>query len=108
VFRHERPVTLRKDQTRETRRALRRAAAAALPEPAASLFEALRTERARLAKQQGVPPYVIFHDSTLREMAMARPRSVAELSEIPGVGEAKLQRYGGALLKVIGAAAERL
>ena len=101
VFRHERAVTLRKDQPRETRRALRRALAEDMPPPAAALFEALRAERSRLAKAQSVPPYVIFHDTTLRAMALARPGSVADMAELPGVGDAKLRRYGDAFLAVI-------
>ena len=48
-----------------------------------------------------MPPYVIFHDKTLAEMAARRPRSMAELAAIPGVGEAKLARYGEAFLEVI-------
>jgi ATP-dependent DNA helicase RecQ len=105
VFRHERTVPLRKDQPKkaaETKRALRKAVE--LPEPAASLFEVLRLERSKLAKQQGVPPYVIFHDSTLRAMAMARPRSRGEMEELPGMGTTKLDRYGAMFLKVIAAA----
>jgi ATP-dependent DNA helicase RecQ len=105
VFKHERRVTLRKDQPRraaETRRALR--SAVELPEPAASLFEALRGERAKLAKLQGVPPYVIFHDSTLRAMALMRPRSLADMEELPGMGATKLGRYGAAFLKIVLAA----
>jgi ATP-dependent DNA helicase RecQ len=101
VFRHERPITLRKDQPRETKRALRRALAEDMPQPAAALFEALRAERSRLAKQQGVPPYVIFHDTTLRAMALGRPGSIADMAELPGVGDAKLRRYGDAFLDVI-------
>jgi ATP-dependent DNA helicase RecQ len=102
VFKRERSVTLRKDQPRraaETRRALRNAVE--LPEPAAALFEALRAERARLAKLQSVPPYVIFHDSTLRAMALARPRTLADMEELPGMGTTKLGRYGAAFLKVV-------
>jgi ATP-dependent DNA helicase RecQ len=48
-----------------------------------------------------VPPYVIFHDSTLREMAALRPGSLTAMAEVPGVGAAKLQRYGPAFLEVI-------
>ena len=66
-----------------------------------ALFEKLRARRLELAKAQNVPPYVIFHDKTLAEMAARRPRSVAELAAIPGVGEAKLARYGEAFLEVI-------
>ena len=54
-----------------------------------------------LAKAQNVPPYVIFHDKTLGEMAARSPRSIAELAGIPGIGETKLARYGEAFLAVI-------
>jgi ATP-dependent DNA helicase RecQ len=106
VFKRERSITLKKDQPKkaaETKRALRKAVE--LPEPAATLFEALRGERSKLAKLQGVPPYVIFHDSTLRAMAMERPRTLADMEELPGMGSTKLDRYGAAFLKVIKAAA---
>jgi len=66
-----------------------------------SLFEALRALRRDLASQAGVPPYVVFHDSTLREMAQTRPASLAELGEITGVGIRKLEAYGKAFLDVI-------
>ena len=65
------------------------------------LFEALRAHRRDLALEAGVPPYVIFHDSTLREMAQKRPRSLADLSHISGVGERKREAYGQAFLDVI-------
>ena len=65
------------------------------------LFEALRTLRRDLAQQAGVPPYVIFHDSTLRAMAEARPASIAQLGALPGVGEKKLEAYGARFLKEI-------
>jgi ATP-dependent DNA helicase RecQ len=65
------------------------------------LFDALREERRRLAKEGAVPPYVIFHDSTLREIAAARPTSLAELGQVQGVGAAKLERYGEAMLGVV-------
>ena len=65
------------------------------------LFEALRTRRLQLAQQQGVPPYVIFHDSTLREMAAERPTNEDTLSRISGVGERKLTRFGKIFIDVI-------
>ncbi|MDE8650740.1 DNA helicase RecQ [Novosphingobium sp. H3SJ31-1] len=65
------------------------------------LFEALRALRRDLAQEAGVPPYVIFHDSTLREMAAAHPTSLAELGEIGGIGARKLDAYGEAFLAVI-------
>ena len=65
------------------------------------LFEALRALRRDLAAAAGLPPYVIFHDSTLREMATARPASLAALGELGGVGSRKLEAYGEAFLGVI-------
>jgi ATP-dependent DNA helicase RecQ len=65
------------------------------------LFDALRACRRELAQEAGVPPYVIFHDSTLREMAQMRPRSDAELGHITGIGTRKRDAYGQAFLDVI-------
>jgi ATP-dependent DNA helicase RecQ len=72
--------------------------------PADPLFEALREERRRLASEAGVPPYVIFHDSTLREIAEARPASLSELARVNGVGRTKLERYGDAMLAAVASA----
>ena len=65
------------------------------------LFEALRVCRRDLAKDAGVPPYVIFHDSVLRDMAARRPASRAELMHLSGIGARKLDAYGDAFLAVI-------
>jgi ATP-dependent DNA helicase RecQ len=65
------------------------------------LFEALRATRRDVAMEAGVPPYVIFHDATLREMAQVRPSSKSALSKIGGVGARKLDAYGDAFLAVI-------
>jgi ATP-dependent DNA helicase RecQ len=80
-------------------------AATGSPE-AAGLFEALRQWRAGEAKAQGVPPYVIFHDTTLREIGAVRPHTMDELGEVKGVGASKLTRYGAAVLDVVQAAAQ--
>nr|WP_237219761.1 DNA helicase RecQ [Sphingomonas arenae] len=69
--------------------------------PADPLFDLLRDVRRVLAQDAGVPPYVVFHDSTLREIAAARPRTLAELGRVQGVGETKLQRYGDAFLEAV-------
>jgi ATP-dependent DNA helicase RecQ len=69
--------------------------------PADPLFETLRETRRQLASESGVPPYVVFHDSTLREIAERRPRTLGELAEVQGVGAAKLERYGEALLAAL-------
>ncbi len=66
-----------------------------------ALWEALRKRRTELAAEQRVPPYVIFHDASLREMAERRPRTLAEFAGITGVGEKKLARYGEDFLAVL-------
>ena len=65
------------------------------------LFEALREKRRELAKEAGLPPYVIFHDSVLRDMAAARPGSLDAMGRIAGVGTRKLEAFGEAFLRVI-------
>jgi ATP-dependent DNA helicase RecQ len=71
--------------------------------PADPLFDALRKARRRIASEAGVPPYVIFHDSTLREIAENKPRDLDELGRIQGVGAVKLARYGDAMLAALAA-----
>ncbi|HEX7000917.1 MAG TPA: DNA helicase RecQ [Trueperaceae bacterium] len=70
------------------------------------LFQELRALRAEIAKDQGIPPYVVFHDKTLREMISAMPATRAELARVSGVGAAKLERYGARFLSVLTAARE--
>ncbi|MFO8237626.1 MAG: DNA helicase RecQ [Prochlorococcaceae cyanobacterium] len=67
----------------------------------ASMVEALRSWRREQAQQQGVPPYVVFHDRTLLELAQRRPASLVDLAGVSGIGAAKLERYGEALLAVL-------
>ena len=66
-----------------------------------SLFEALRAWRLERARADAVPPYVIFHDSTLGAIAEQRPRSLADLAAIPGIGPTKLDRYGEELIAIV-------
>lgn len=66
------------------------------------LFDAMRSLRLEIAQEQGVPPYIIFHDSTLEEMAALRPESLERMRYISGVGETKLTRYGQQFLDLIG------
>jgi ATP-dependent DNA helicase RecQ len=107
VLRGEVPVEFRKETealASGRRRASRGAAAAeagALSAGDDALWQRLRSRRLELAREQGVPPYVIFHDATLMDMIRRRPRSLAELGEIPGVGRSKLERYGGIFLEVV-------
>ena len=79
----------------------RAAAQSAVAEADRGLFQALRQKRLEIARAQNLPPYVIFHDKTLIELAAAKPSSRAEMADVPGVGEAKLDRYGPAFLAVI-------
>ncbi|MEV5407236.1 DNA helicase RecQ [Thermopolyspora sp. NPDC052614] len=89
--------TSRSDATGKSRRV----AAADLPPEAQHLFERLRAWRAATAKEQGVPAYVVFHDATLREIALHTPTTVAALSAVNGVGENKLNKYGDQILALV-------
>lgn len=102
VFRGERVVTLRRDHERrksDTNRAL--SAGEALSTEAEAVFERLRRKRREIASAQGVPPYVVFQDTTLRAMAQSLPGTLDDLRALPGVGDAKLERYGTAFLAAI-------
>ena len=95
-------MRLRRDPSPARRARARREAPADLADPAErDLFERLRARRLELARAQGVPPYVIFHDATLREMVRMRPADLEDLGRVPGVGQVKLDRYGEAFLEVL-------
>ncbi len=80
----------------------RKARSPAVPNPSGDpLFEALRAKRRELAASAGVPPYVIFHDATLRDMAQIRPKSIRDMALVSGIGARKLEDYGDAFLAVI-------
>ncbi|MDD5328595.1 MAG: DNA helicase RecQ [Sulfuricella sp.] len=106
VLRGEREVWLRRDAEPAKRKIskaergarAREAFAGASDDP---LWTALKAKRMELAREQGVPPYVIFHDSTLLEILNAKPGTLAELGQISGVGQAKLARYGESFLKML-------
>ena len=106
VLRGEQSVWLRRDvepAKRKTSKAergsrLREAFAGANEDP---LWQALKAKRLELAREQGVPPYVIFHDSTLLEILNRKPQTLDEMAQISGVGQAKLARYGDAFLQVV-------
>ncbi|MBN8810197.1 MULTISPECIES: DNA helicase RecQ [unclassified Sphingomonas] len=84
----------------------RRGSKSGAPNPVGNpLFEALRAKRREIAQETGLPPYVIFHDSVLRDMAMLKPDSIAAMGNISGVGARKLDAYGDAFLQVIREAA---
>ena len=65
------------------------------------MFDRLRAWRREEAATQSVPPYVIFHDRTLAEIARERPKTAAALARIGGVGQSKLDRYAEAVLKLV-------
>jgi ATP-dependent DNA helicase RecQ len=105
-LRGSRPVRFRVEESPRERRTARTdrkstPGAADLDPAARSLWEALRAWRLEEARRQELPPYVIFHDSTLTEVARRRPASLTALAEIPGVGRSKLERYGGAVIAVV-------
>ncbi|MDY8111177.1 DNA helicase RecQ [Fulvimarina sp. 2208YS6-2-32] len=89
----------RRERTRDG--SARAAAQSAVPAGDRELFQALRQKRTDMARAQNVPPYVIFHEKTLIALASARPVSRADMANIPGIGDAKLDRYGAAFLAVI-------
>jgi ATP-dependent DNA helicase RecQ len=97
---HEEAPAPREERVRRRDRAVAPAAVAATG-GGDGRFEALRTWRAAEAKAQSVPPYVIFHDSVLREISAVRPVSLDELAGIKGVGASKLARYGAAALRAL-------
>ncbi|AUW56751.1 DNA helicase RecQ [Sphingobium sp. SCG-1] len=98
ILRGEEAVSLVLPPKRVRRRSARDGGANPSGDP---LFDALRACRRELAQEAGVPPYVIFHDSTLREMAEYRPDSLSALGTISGVGTRKLEAYGDAFLTVL-------
>ena len=102
VLRGQKTVRLRKDaSTRPRTRTSRRPEAVAIDSEDQGLWETLRQTRRELAEKAGVPPYVVFHDATLREMLHRRPASLEEMLTIHGVGQAKLERYGAAFLDAL-------
>ena len=106
VLRGEKEVWLRRDAEPAKRKSskaergsrLREAFAGANEDP---LWQVLKAKRMELAREQGVPPYVIFHDSTLLEMLNRKPKNLIELGQINGVGQSKLTRYGDDFLQVL-------
>ena len=102
LLRGEVSLQLRKQSKPEKARAEKKTRKAfALRRCDEALFEALRERRLELSRQQGIPPYMIFHDSTLVEMARTRPASEAELGRVSGVGEQKLRHFGQDFIDVI-------
>ena len=97
-----REVRLRREQERVRRSAKAKAAPIALDDAQQELYQRLRAWRSEVAKEQGVPAYVVFSDATLAGIAASRPADEAGLRGVSGVGDAKLERYGAAVLEVVG------
>ena len=110
VYRGERPVQVRKapvrvvEAERPRRNAGRNLAVEALDADVRARFEVLRAWRRDRAAEQHVPPYVIFQDKTLVEIALSEPRNLDALGRISGVGAGKLERYGKGVLEALAAA----
>jgi ATP-dependent DNA helicase RecQ len=102
VLRGEESVWLRRDRKAAPVRAIgKRERGTEVDQADRPLWDALRACRKRLADAQNVPPYVIFHDATLRAMLADRPQNARELRAVSGVGDSKLERYGEAFLAVL-------
>ncbi len=99
-----RTVLLRREPERRAR-AAKKTAGVELPDAARGLFEKLREWRAGVAREQGVPAYIVFGDATLRGIAVTKPDSLEQLGTISGVGEKKLEAYGAGVLEVVAAEA---
>ena len=101
LLRGEIELTLRKsstDKVSKKKKGKSKTSLRCVDEP---LFELLREHRLALAEEKGVPPYIIFHDSTLEEMAKTRPENLERMQYISGVGEQKLKQFGQSFLEVI-------
>jgi len=96
VLKGEQAVEMRRPAILQKKKRLRRQA-----DPADPLFARLKAWRMEQAREQAVPPYVVFHDATLSAIAAAQPRDLGSLAAIPGIGAKKLERYGPSLLQLL-------
>jgi ATP-dependent DNA helicase RecQ len=103
VLRGDLKVMMRREpeRVRAAKTPKARATVSDLPDEAGARFERLRAWRASMAKEQGVPAYVIFHDATLRSIATLRPATLAELGTVSGVGQNKLAKFGQQVLDAL-------
>ena len=101
VLRGEATVAMRRTVARAAKAPRVRGEAAALDAASRGLFDALRGWRLEQARTQGVPAYVVLHDRTLAAIAQTRPGTIDALARIDGIGAAKLDRYGGAIVALV-------
>jgi len=92
---------IRTERSRVTKKAITASRSEKPTDAQSALFERLRSQRLAIAKESNVPPYVVFHDTTLLEMASKQPQSLEELRQITGVGEKKIAKYGEQFLAVL-------
>lgn len=85
----------------------KRAEVATLDQDSKGLFEALRAHRREVAREMGVPPYIVFHDTVLTALATRRPTTEESFLEVPGIGEAKAEKFGAEFIEVIEEYCER-
>lgn len=100
VLKGERSIRLRRDPIPKKSRPAKKSSTV-MPGEGKALFEHLRNLRLEMAREQNVPPYVIFHDRTLAAMARQRPSNLSAFKSLPGVGDVKLQRYGPRFLDAV-------
>lgn len=101
LLRGEHSIALRNDPEPKKKKAKTKMEKKVGPGVVDTLWQALKNKRLELAREQGVPPYVIFHDSSLIEMHSKKPQTLTEFATISGVGESKLKRYGNVFINVI-------
>lgn len=101
LLRGEESIELRKDNIAKTKKKKASKSTDAIPEKAQPLWQALRVLRKQLADEHGVPPFTVFHDSTMMEMINMNPMTKEELLGVSGVGLSKLEKYGEQFLAVI-------
>ncbi|MBL4819968.1 MAG: DNA helicase RecQ, partial [Gammaproteobacteria bacterium] len=99
LLRGDEKIELRRDV--KTRAARQRTKTPLSDDIDVALWEDLRDCRRELAEEQGIPPYIIFHDSTLQEMCITLPQDLDQFGQLTGVGERKLEKYGPAFLRIL-------
>jgi ATP-dependent DNA helicase RecQ len=104
ILRGEEPILLPRERSAAASASLIKKQAMPRDAAASELYETLRAARTRLAREQNVPAYVIFHDTTLLAIAAARPATPQDLAGIPGMGAKKIERYGAAVLAAVAGA----
>lgn len=101
ILKGEKEIQFRKDILKKKSKSKTKPDETPIAEADQALFDLLREKRLSLAKSANLPPYVIFHDKTLKELASKKPNSLNEMANISGIGESKLKKYGEDFLSLI-------